>query len=347
MKTLNSIFAVNLAVSNRCTANCIYCPKDRGESATNTLMGLDTFNIIVRRMIDEDIIARYGLRTIRLGENGDLFLNANSITMLRTIRARFPRIHIELFNHFLMARRDIADVVLRERLVDAIYMNIDGVFEMYHLIKKVNFDAVISNLAYFIKARDSLGLSIPVHVRALTLKNYVETLSNNFNSYPSQLSDRTLKPRDDFHEIKTYVNKILNPGLDSFKKTYPALWSEREALKNKLTNIKAYACPHLFRIQTEIYISPDGKWYLCCLDSKQELIIGDLTKESFADLINSETRKNYISNLIHRDYLKNGGPCGTVHCCQLYHKNNFISQCIKSMTGYSHVINRIYHLWRK
>lgn len=344
---MKSIFAVNIAVSNRCTANCIYCPKDRGEKATNTLMSLDTFNVILQKMTDEDLTGKYALRTIRLGENGDLFLNTNAITMLRAIRTRFPWIKIELFNHFFMLRKDIADILLREQLVDTFYLNIDGMSEMYRLIKKVNFETMISNLNYFIKARDSLGLNIPIHVRALMLKDYVESLHNNFNSYPSHLPDKTLKLRDEFQEIKAYLKNILNPELDSFKKTYPALWAERESLKDKYTNIKKYSCPHLFRIQTEAYISPDGKWYLCCLDSKQELIIGDLTKESFADLINNETRKTYISNLIKREYLKNGGPCKTVHCCQLYHKNKLISLFIKKMTGYTQFINHIYYMWRR
>lgn len=329
----NMIKAVNFSISNLCFADCIYCPKDRGECCSVRLMSLDTFESIVINLISREFLVNNRLKVIRLGENGDLFLNENAVGMLRIIRKKFPYTVIELYNHFYMMKPSISDALLKEKLIDCIFTNIDGVDENYKKVKNVDFDTTIENLSYFIKKRDDAGISIPVIVRALTLKNYIDVVKANFNALPAYVSKEMSNIPDDFQLINQELNKVLNKKMDRLTKGWVCMWGEREHLGGK--NRNGYSCPMLFRNDREIYIAPDGKWYLCCMDSKQELIVGDLTKDSVQELVMSKKRNQMLKMLKSRNFTGIGGPCRTVECCHVYSANPLISRLIRMIMNRS------------
>lgn len=343
-RQIAAIHTVNFAISNRCTANCFYCPKDRGLMRENKLMSLDTFERVLNNIKGHG--EGYGIQVIRLGENGDLFLNPKAIEMFRVIRREFPGTRIELFNHFFLVDRKIADVLLDERLVDAVYMNIDGI-RNYRLVKRLDFERISGHLEYFIAKRDSLGLSLPVHVRALTLGFYISAVRNNLKRDPVAMPLGAEDATDDYEDIKAYAQRILNPTTDSFKRTYACLWAERPSFKHERLDLAGYHCPQLFKLETEAYVNPDGCWYLCCLDSRQELIVGDLTKEPLCTLAQGEKRREYLSFLKAGQFERMGGPCRTVPCCHIYHPSRMISALFRVATKYAGLLGRVYSYWRK
>jgi len=293
-----------------------------------------------------DHLKRASLR-IRLGENGDMFLNPDAIEIMRKVRRRLSGATLELYNHFYLVEPSLTDVLLKERLVDAVYLNIDGMHDNYRKAKGIHLDRPLANLRYFIARRNSLGLRIPVSVRALTLSDYVATVSTNYHTSPRLVDPDDLDAAQDYAELASLMRGILTPRLDSFKKSIVTLWGERDSLRELGIDEGKFACPLLFRIQRELCVRPDGGCYLCCADSKQELLIGNLAEESFEAVVLGETRRFYIECLQRRHYDSIGGPCMTVYCCQIHHKSRLVTRAFRLMTQYGWLLRMSYEFWRR
>jgi len=310
-------------------------------------MSLEILDAVLERLDDATgLLSRDSLR-IRLGENGDLFLNPDAMAILRKVRNRIPTATIELYNHFFHLKPTVADILLQEGLVNAVYMNVDGMHSNYKKIKNIPLDIALANLVHFIERRNSLGLRIPISIRALTLEDYVATVQANYKRPPLWVEPGDLEVDDDYNELRSLINGILTPGLDSFKKSFIALWAERDSLRQLGLDESRFACPLLFRIEREIFVRPDGGCYLCCADSKQELVIGNLARQSFKEVVRGEKRRIYIDRLRKREFRNIGGPCTTVYCCQVHHKVKSISLAFNYLTKYSWLLRMTYEFWRK
>ncbi|MGO9117107.1 MAG: SPASM domain-containing protein [Desulfomonilaceae bacterium] len=341
------INAINFALSNACTARCVYCPKDRGDACDAKHMSLDVMDSVLDSVQNAPKHLKATSLRIRLGENGDMFLNPDVIEIMRRIRKRFANATIEMYNHFYLVEPAVTEVVLKENLVNAVYLNIDGTHDNYRKTKNIRLDKPLANLTHFIGRRDALGLRIPVSVRALTLADYLATVSANYNRHPKWVKPENVDAESDYKELAALMSTVLKSGLDSFKKSVISLWGERDSLGELRLDARKFACPLLFRIRHELCVRPDGGCYLCCADSKQELLIGNLTKESFQEVVGGETRRSFIESLIRRDFHDIGGPCMTVYCCQVHHKSRLITHLFRFATQYAWLLRTAYELWRR
>lgn len=335
------INAVNLSITNLCTSDCIYCPKDRGACCTVSTMSVETFDALMANLVQASDGLGDPIKTFRLGENGDLFINKHAIYFFRTIRSTFPRATIELYNHFRILAPHISDILLDEKLVDAVFMNIDGLGQTFEATKKTSFPITMDNFLYFINKRNTLNLNIPISIRTLTLTQYADVVYSHYGVLPAQVRQPVPDETDGFQAVRNTCRKLLKKG-DSLKRSWPILWAEREQLKNIPIHENKYSCPMLARIMSEIFVSPEGKCYLCCLDSRQELLIGDLTTTTLQDVLASPQRLLYINNLRNRRFSAIDGPCRTIHCCQLYHKNRLVNASIRFFTRYQFITNKIF-----
>lgn len=338
------INAVNLSITNLCTSDCVYCPKDRGDCCGVPTMSIETFDALMANLVQASDGLGDPIKTFRLGENGDLFINKNAIYFFRTIRSRFPKATIELYNHFRILTPSITDILLDEKLIDAVFMNIDGLGHSFESTKKTSFPVTMDNFLYFINKRNSLNLHIPMSIRTLTLTQYTDVVYSQYGVLPAQVTPPVPKETDGFQSVSSACRQLLRKG-DSLKRSWPILWAEREMLKNVHVNENKYSCPMLARIKSEIFVSPEGKCYLCCLDSRQELLIGDLTTTKLENILSSPQRLLYIKDLGNRRFSKTGGPCRTIHCCQIHHKNRFVNASIRFLTRYLFITNNIFKLF--
>jgi len=340
------ITAINFAVANVCSAKCVYCPTDRGDESSEQILSFDVFKKVIDEISSEEFQNKNDLNTIRLGENGDMFLNKSILDMFRMVRAKLPKVRIELYNHFTKFKPELSAIFLEEKLMDAVYMNVDGVGENYVSVKHASYEKCMDNLGAFIRKRDELGMIVPISIRALTMKSYVETVRANFDADPGQVPKEILDTQDDYHLVKEELDRLLNPAQDGFKRGTMHMWGERETLAHLEINEKDYSCPMLNRVESEAYISPEGEWYVCCLDSKQEVKIGSVVKNTLQDLIDGDRRKEILDNLHSRDFSKIGGPCKTVHCCQVYFPNPFFSRIMRTLMGFNFIAQKAY-TWYK
>lgn len=291
-------------------------------------MTMETFEGIIRNVSHPDFTKDNQLHIFRVGENGDCFLNKNVFDMLRLIRRTFPGAAIELYNHFKMLTPQCADVILGESLVDSVFTNIDGLGQNYERAKRADFDNAIRNVSYFVEQRSKLGRKMPLAIRVLTINQYVETLKAYFDAEPAYVGKDLLGVLDDFDDTNEFLSRIIDGRQDRVTRSGMIFWAERETLKDVEIIESYFRCPQLSKNVSEVFVSPEGKAYLCCLDSKQELVYGDLMTTSICDILAGERRTELIDLLSAQQFSKVGGPCKTVHCCQVYHKKRLASRLV-------------------
>ncbi|MGF3555233.1 MAG: radical SAM/SPASM domain-containing protein [Thermoplasmatota archaeon] len=319
--------SINLSLSSVCGADCLYCPSNRGKKIKQKIMLFEWGKKIIDEISSDDFKKYHNVESIIIGENGDAFLNKDLIKILRYIKSRLPQIRVEIFTNFQNFTEEKAEIILGEKLMDKVYCNIDGYNNQnYYNVKKLDLDKTKYNLINFLKIREKLNVYVPLTFFVLTLNNYIHTIHNNFDFYPTKLKDHNLRNvPDDFSIIKKQLKEILDPKKDNIIKSWVMGWAEREKFADKNINYKKYSCPNLTRIEEEAFIAPDGTWYACCYDSNNELVLGNVITQSINEIFFSKKRMELIKLLKNKQFEKIGGPCKTVNCCQLMKKSKFVS----------------------
>ncbi len=175
----------------------------------------------------------------------------------------------------------------------------------------------MTNLKDFITIRNTISSELGITILIISLHNYIHTIYNNFGFYPNKIRDLTLIDiPDDSIKIKEQLNNVLDPIKDDINKSGIIGWAERDNINISKMYYKKYTCSSLERIEEEAFIAPDGTWYACCLDSNNELVLGNVIHTSINEIFFSEKRKKLISSLKNKEFAKIGGPCKTVNCCQ-------------------------------
>lgn len=101
-------------------------------------------------------------------------------------------------------------------------------------------------------------------------------------------------------EIETEVRMIRLPGTEEEQKDFKKYWTAHKPSSILFTDLyrypwegqtKALALPCL-KIQDEMFFYVDGRATLCCWDSKERQIVGDVAKEHVLDIWKGETMKH-------------------------------------------------------
>lgn len=311
---------INLSLASICSSDCIFCPLERSANIHQKFMPLALVEKIVREVRSRSFRKKHNIQIFSISENGDAFLNKEVIPILRLIRHEMPHVKIVCYTNFLTLTPDMIDIVLKENLLDFVGCNIDGATEeTYFAVKKTNFKKVKEHLNYFIAMRRKWHRDIPLRVNVLTLFAYVHSIYNNFGNFPVKLKNKSIdmnKIRDDYQDVKKLIQPLLDHPKDKMVVLQPMGWAERSLGMQQKINYDHYSCPHLKRIKKEAFITSNGLWYACCFDANNELVLGDLGKQSMDEIFWSEKRFNLIKLLEKRQFQKVGGPCLTVNCCQ-------------------------------
>ena len=146
-----SLNCINLCLSNRCNATCIWCPTSRG-TKHNFDMPWETAKKIIDELADPAFPNK--IQMIHLSENGEALYNKDFLKIARYIKEKLPETNVNLLSNFGMMSPKISKVLLEEKLLSSVQVNIDGHDEeSYRAVKGISYHGVIKNLKSFLKYR--------------------------------------------------------------------------------------------------------------------------------------------------------------------------------------------------
>jgi len=317
---------LNLALSNRCNAKCVWCPSTRGSKHYYD-MPWET----AKKILDEASSAEFPwkIKHITLSENGEGIYNKDFLKIARYAREKFPDAIISSLSNFGMMTKALSESIVKEKLLDTMSVNIDGHDEQtYYAAKGISYKSVIRNFKRFMKLRNEFQPELKVKINVMPVAEYTITVKAVLGHKPNQLNDKDI-PFSNFELTKQSLSKIINihdVNID-ISPSKSGFWSERKLLKNGIVKSpidqSTLNCPMLDRVKTQAFIAPNGQWYPCCLDDNNDISLGNVNENTLLEIHDSDTRKTFISNLENHDFNKNGYPCNTVICCESFSLNNY------------------------
>ena len=309
------IECLNLSLSNRCNASCLWCPETRG-TKYNFDMPFDTVKKIIDEVSDPNFPSE--IKMIHLSENGEALYNKDFLEITRYIKQKLPNVSVNLLSNFGLMTAEIARTLLTEKLISSCQLNIDGHDdESYRAVKGISYKSVIKNLKSFLDIRDEVNPVFDITINAMPAFEYFTTVRAFFNTNPDNTGDTV--PYSDFDLVLESLKDIV-PQNVSIKHSKSGFWAERKLIISGRANINVKLdtldCPMIYRVEHEAFISPNGDWYPCCLDDNQDIILGNIVTNSLIEVANSETRATFVEKLKARKFEEIGYPCNTVICCQ-------------------------------
>ena len=310
------LICINLCLSNRCNATCIWCPSSRG-TKHNFDMPWETAKKIIDELASPDY--PYKTKMIHLSENGEALYNPDFLRICRYIKEKLPDTAVNLLSNFGMLSGKISKTLLEEKLLSSLQVNIDGHdAESYTAVKGIPYDTVISNLIKFINYRKELDPDFDLCINVMPAFEYAVTVGALFGRPPDQGDGKV--PYSNFELVEESLRTFV-PNNVRIRHSKAGLWSERRLVASGL--VKAHPdrskldCPMLSRVQEEAFIAPNGDWYPCCLDDNQDITLGNVNENTLLEIFNNDIRKDFIKKLKARQWEEIGYPCNTVECCQI------------------------------
>ncbi len=307
--------SINLAISTLCSANCVFCPSERGKELKN--MPFKTAKKVIDEISTKEFQEKNILESISVSENGDALLNPELIKILEYIKSKRLNIMVVMYTNFYNFNKELIDKVLENNLIHSFSFNLDGYTkESYYLVKKIGLDRVLENLTYFIKKRKEINGNFPLVANILTLRDFASKIAHQFKSIPSKLKkEEIMNLEDEFRKIWGFLNNLLDLRKDNIRRLHPHAWTERNRIDLNNIDYSNCYCPMIPRVVCEVFIAPDGDWYSCCYDSSNDFVFGNINKNTIKEIYEGDKRKEFINNLMNKEFKKIGKPCNTVMCC--------------------------------
>lgn len=311
------IEGLNFSLASACSADCIFCPENRGSRISRKIMPEEVARKIIDEAASPHFKAKYCLKHLSFGENGDAFLNPSLIPILRYSRQRLPDAETYLFTNFNLFTPEKARTILGEKLVDHVCCNVDGDSEQgYNVMKRLDLPVVSENIRGFLAARAELKSPVSFEILAITYPQYVRAVRRVLGVMPAKAGKSgRLHIRDEFQAMKRRWQPLLDPSKDRIARLAATCWAERDQADVSAIEYRHYLCPNLYRVQREAFIAPDGTWYACCYDANNELVMGNAFTDGLDAVHEAAPRKTLIERLEKQDFGAIDGPCRTVNCC--------------------------------
>ncbi len=296
---LNTPFVLQIEPSSLCNISCRFCPVGKYHPASKKshdrgMLSMELFEKAIDGLADFD----KPIKSIHLYGNGEPLLNKNFAKMVNYAKTCGNVEFVDTTTNGMLLNQRKIDAIIGAK-IDKINISVNGLnAEQYFRFTgaKINYDGFLSNLMYLYTNR---GKS-KIFIKSIS-EFYSKEEKNKFFDLFSPLAD------------SIYLENLTDPWPDHDVEASMGVKSSKSAHSSII--IDKYVCCPIFYT---LVMNFDGTFSLCCVDWKNQLIIGDLKKNSIKEIWNSE--RLYAHQVQH---LKGERFRNTVcrHC-------NQISQCI-------------------
>lgn len=295
------IYRIGMDVTNRCNLRCIMCPNSLEQfyNTKHAPMSLELFEKIAKQIFPKT-------RFIDFSNLFEPFMAPNFLDYLRITRKYCPG-HISIPTNGMLMNEKIVEEMINEDLADELQFSIDGTTaKTYNSIRQnADFDTIVSILDKINKEKKAHNKKTPkLRVNYTLLERNIDDL-NGVYDFVKKYGIEVLQLRHarlgrDFSNLfnesvfyhKEHFDTVLKKVIKQFSKDksvtfiHPVLFEDKHSFITDKSGC-AYAWTHF-----SILASGDIK--ICNVG-----IIGNLEKQSFKEILNSDRVKQ-----IRRDLLK-------------------------------------------
>lgn len=296
---LSTPFVLQVEPANICNIRCRFCAVGdhdllKKSGIRRGFLTMAVFRNAIESLSDFD----NKIKTIHLYGNGEPLLNKNYHEMIKYAKTSGLIESIDTTtNGLLLTPEKIEQIIVAG--IDKINISINGITsEQYSEVTrtKVNFTGFLDNLLFLYENRGNCKILI----KSIS-ELYNEEEKMRFFEIFSSLADNI------------FLENLTDPWPDHKVEDTMGVKSTRSAFTNKIED-KYVCCPIFY----SLIINFDGTVSLCCVDWKNNLIIGDVRKSSLKKIWYSNALFNHQMQHLKGERFKNS----------ICRDCNQISQCV-------------------
>jgi len=258
---------LTIELTNVCNADCIMCPRGTMDRRIQN-MAFEILEKIVKDCQGQPV------KKINLFWMGDSPCHPRFVEYLRYARKNLPGVKLYLSTNAGLLFEEKSRAIIDEQLLDVINFDIDGFTkETYEAIRRdVKFDAVMKHTHFFVNYRKEKRARKPqTRVTIIKMKPTAAEIPA-FVQYWKPRVDRV-----DVNSYNTWLGRFddLNVG---------------DELTQSQEGYFDFACTHPW---DELVIGADGRASLCCLDYELKAQVGDIRRQTVAEIWKGDILQNY------------------------------------------------------
>ena len=272
---------LDIGISNVCNLECTFCARTIKVQNDDWRKVMHMDINLFKKIIDEAV--ELGTYSINMNLLCEPLIHPKLLEMIKYAKEK-GIVDVHFHSHGGLLNEEKANLLLDSGL-DKLFFSIDSPYkDKYNKIRVLSdFDNVIANLKRFKELRDARGQLNPmIRVSMIQFPDIEEQELIDAKEFFLQFADAV--------GFQQYVDPYRKIGKD---RTYPSEYKSK------------FVCQQPF---TRLSIIEDGRVSPCCNDYNQELIIGDVSKQSLKEIWESNKLAQF------RDVMKKG-DFYKIHAC--------------------------------
>lgn len=271
---LKTPYVIQIEPTNLCNLRCRFCPIGdhlliKQNQVNQGFMKLDLFKKIIKDLSDFP----QKIKTLHLYGNGEPLLNNNLSDMIKIGKKSGLISSIDITTNGILFSQKIIQSLIGSG-IDKIIVSVNGISTDQYLKltqTKINFDDFINSIKYLYDNRKNC-------------KIFIKSIADFYNEKEKRLFFNLFSPISDY----IYLENLTEPWPEFSVGEKLHIKCIRSAFSDEVED-KLVCCPIFYTM----VINYDGSISLCCIDWKNDLLIGDVKNKALREIWESELLFNH------------------------------------------------------